>query len=67
MHVLGATCNIGIGRAMTCLVEQSRTRFFLFLEDDWVFAPPLRLPPLYMCAYTNYVCVCVCVYIYMYM
>jgi len=36
VRLVGADCNIGIGRALFELVSRSRTRHFLFLEDDWI-------------------------------
>ena len=36
VRIIGATCNLGIGRAMLTLVQQTKTRLFMFLEDDWV-------------------------------
>uniref|UniRef100_A0A7S4P008 Uncharacterized protein n=1 Tax=Guillardia theta TaxID=55529 RepID=A0A7S4P008_GUITH len=36
VRLVGADCNIGIGRALYELVSSSRTKHFLFLEDDWV-------------------------------
>lgn len=36
VRILGARCNIGIGRAMLTLVQQANSRYFMFLEDDWI-------------------------------
>jgi hypothetical protein len=33
---IGSSINIGIGKAIAKLVEHSRCKYFLFLENDWV-------------------------------
>jgi len=35
-HVNDCGRHTHIGRAMLTLVQQSKTRFFMFLEDDWI-------------------------------